>query len=480
MSELSVSKAVHRNVLWLAGTLMATVLSGCETANTGFSPQADFKTMPSDQVLSLLRNANQITVTTAGTDIHEEEWLKERISNCNGKSNDLRSQSPCFDIAGHANNAGNFFDLMRGNKPNQEPDERAVRFAMAALLRGCGIYASSPDSGEDRTCNSLAEFLYAIGNPSAAAAVWEQAEGCYSYSRGSPVNRCFSSALFHRSVYASDPQRLTVMARQACNTIHDRDACEYLLSQGQRVDMNAVAQAESDRHQAHLEFNRQVEADSERAKADAQASRNAIFSTLQSLPGGSDPNAILNAGNQQATAMRAIGDANAGRQQQTTQMHLASQRSPLQTTNQGTNIVAGPAIAAQGSAQVVTSSPGAQSNVSNSNSSVASGAVQYSTPLATSCVRQFWDPNTYNWLSFENNCGQAIYLNYMPHRPGGWAMGGGMHLAPGNHNNTGLSSAEINQTGGFDLYVCPTDSVPVDLSGNILKRNVSQYRCKPE
>ena len=128
----------------------------------------------------------------------------------------------------------------------------------------------------------------------------------------------------------------------------------------------------------------------------------------------------------------------------------------------------------------MTSSPSARSNVSDSNSSVASGAIQYSTPLATSCVRQFFDPNTYNWLSFENNCGQAIYVSYIPHHPGGWAIGGGMHLAPGNHNNTGLSGAEINQTGGFDLYVCPTDSVPVDLNGDVLNANVSEYRCKPQ
>ena len=181
---------------------------------------------------------------------------------------------------------------------------------------------------------------------------------------------------------------------------------------------------------------------------------------------------------QQVTSSAGTGDAGTSRQQQPIQVHLASQRAPLQATSQGTNIVVRPATTYQGSATVVTPSTGAQS--SNSNSSTASRAIQYSTPLATSCVRQFWDPNTYNWLSFENNCGQAIYLNYIPHRPGGWAMGGGMHLAPGSHNNTGLSSAEINQTGGFDLYVCPTDSVPVDLSGNAFNVNVPQYRCKPQ
>jgi hypothetical protein len=55
----------------------------------------------------------------------------------------------------------------------------------------------------------------------------------------------------------------------------------------------------------------------------------------------------------------------------------------------------------------------------------------------------------------------------------------GMHLAPVNHNNTGLSSAEIDQAGGFDLYVCPADSVPVDLNGNVFSANVSEYRCRP-
>jgi hypothetical protein len=146
--------------------------------------------------------------------------------------------------------------------------------------------------------------------------------------------------------------------------------------------------------------------------------------------------------------------------------------------NPGTTIVAGLATPYRGSARVVTSPMVAQSV--NSNSSVGASAIQYSMPLATSCVRRFFDPNTYNWLSFENNCGQAIYINYIPRRPGGWAMGGAVHLAPGDYNNTGLSSAEIKQSGGFDLYVCPTDSVPVDLNGNVFNVNVAQYRCKPQ
>jgi hypothetical protein len=275
------------------------------------------------------------------------------------------------------------------------------------------------------------------------------------------------------------------MARRSCDTVHTREACELLARHGQSVDMAAVARADAEYHEARQESHaRAVQEDADRAVAVAQ--RNAALSAFQSLA-SSDPNSLVNAGNQQAAAIRAIGDANAARQQQDAQMRLASQRLPLQPTGQGTNIVAGPATTYTSLQPVATSSQGTQSSVNNSvagaglpNSPVGSSAIEYSTPLATSCVRQFWDPNNYNWLSFENNCGQAIYVNYIPHRPGGWAMGGGMHLAPGNHNNTGLSSAEINQTGGFDLYVCPTDSVPVDLRGNVFNVNVAQYRCKPQ
>jgi hypothetical protein len=55
-----------------------------------------------------------------------------------------------------------------------------------------------------------------------------------------------------------------------------------------------------------------------------------------------------------------------------------------------------------------------------------------------------------------------------------------MHLALGHTNNTGLSSDDLNKAGGFEIYVCPIDSVPVDLNGNVLNRNVTQYRCKSE
>jgi hypothetical protein len=320
-------------------------------------------------------------------------------------------------------------------------------------------------------CAKLGEFYEKRGDLRMALAVFTLAPKCVQETH---VNarlgpQCLEQAAVMYS-RTGDENNAKRVYGELCSKYADN--CEEFNSRGGHADL-AAARAEWEANvQADADQKKQDREDrAERARA-SDAHFNAVLGALQGMPGGNDPNAILNAGAQQAAALRAIGDANAARQQQNTEVRLASQ-APLQTTSQATNSVAGPETSSQGSAQVQPSSTGAQSTNSNS-------AIQYSTPLATSCVRQFYDPTAYNWLSFENNCGQAIYINYIPHHPGGWAMGAGMHLAPGNHNNTGLSNAEINQTGGFDLYVCPTDSVPVDLSGNAFTMNVAQYRCKPQ
>jgi hypothetical protein len=41
----------------------------------------------------------------------------------------------------------------------------------------------------------------------------------------------------------------------------------------------------------------------------------------------------------------------------------------------------------------------------------------YLAPITLNCVREFWDPKFYNWLSFENDCGQAIHLTWIAKSP---------------------------------------------------------------
>lgn len=460
------------------------------------SSRTDFRTMPPDQVLATLRNASSIRIESPRGSQTDPLWLPI----CDGKRGDKVLSHAREDACQSSFIFASFYETMTS-------DPSVLLYSMEALFRGCGLYAPSLDQSHGGlTCGKLGLLFHLIGNDSAARAIWEQAPGCYSLDDGdSLVNGCMSfivggyvqsgngqsqfildrqwaapssirgSLSNSEAAYKDNPVRLAQMARVACNQVHDRSSCQYLAAHGEPVNMAAVEMTERSNRQARKEAAAENNAEIDRRNRESHNRRDSILSMLQSMPGASDPNAILNAGNQQAAAIRAIGDANAARQQQNTQLHLASQRTPLQPTGQVTSSTTGPAITSQSSAQVLPPSTGATSNVTGSNS-----AIQYSTPLAASCVRQFWDPNTYNWLSFENDCGQAIYVAYIPHRPGGWAIGGGMHLAPGDHNNIGLSKAEVNQTAGFDLYVCPTDSVPVDLSGNTFTVNVAQYRCKAQ
>jgi hypothetical protein len=469
--------------LWLATSIM---VASCSTTGPQVRPDfhnTDFRTMQPEEAMRALSNAQSIRVDIAAPE--GPEVFNQKV--CNGKRYDysnMRGERACAPLS---SDIGIPLVLARN---------------MELLFRGCGVYAPTRDEswGDKRsgyTCGMLGSLFFAIGNTAAAKAVWEQAPGCHSYDiNGNPNNGCVKFIVgwantgvgqswignydARIAAFDSDRPQLITMARHACATEADAESCIFLQNSGEQINAAAAAAEQRRRIDAYLDTRHEQIAERAEASRAADSRFNTALGALQSMPGGSDPNAILNTGDQQAAAIRAIGDANAARQQQDTQVRLASQRATLPSTNQGSSIVAGPATPSQSSAQVVTSPTGAKSNIGNSNSSVASGAIQYSTPLATSCVRQFWDPNTYNWLSFENNCGQAIYVSIIPRVPGGWAMGGGMHLTPGSHNNTGLSTTDVNNAGGFGIYVCPTDSVPVDLNGNVLNANVSEYRCKPQ
>lgn len=464
----------------LTALSIAIASTGCETTAPVLNAELDFKTMPAVDILGLLQSSNSITVSTSGTGVHADSWLKDEIARCNDPSSD-GPEDGCYQTAGHANQAiGNqthvavdFYQLMRGRKPAVQPEPGQVRFAVEALLRGCGQYAADESTARGgRTCASLGGLLYALGNTVAAAAVWERATGCFSYDKESPVNRCMDWALSYRSVYASDPQRLVHMARKTCDTIHDRDACQFLSAQGAAVDMAAVAQAESDRHEATVEYRAQRAADLAQSQADSAAHRDAILGALQSMPGANDPNAIVNAGNQQAAAIRALADANATRQQQ---FRTASQAALLQGDGSvaSTPLAATASRPADGGSSVSAASAGPGSSTAANGNSVA-----YLAPLPSSCVRQFWDPQYYNWLSFGNLCAQTITLTFIFNHPVGWAMTGQMILAPGAQQNTGRSSSDITQAGGLDMYICPANTVPVDMKGNTFNSNISQYQCK--
>lgn len=294
---------------------------------TKLTIHTDFRSMTPDQVLNLLQNANRIQVEKTGG--YDDKF--DRAACNGGKKEYVPRENYCQSI----------LDTKNVDNP------RILLHDMQATFRGCGLYANSPHSSMGgQSCGILGRFFYHIGNVAAARAVWEQAPGCHAFYQrtGLPVDGCvqyvvgggdslasselsdFLSKDNARLAYQSDPKKLLTMAAKACTSLYDRASCEFLQQLGVRVDMNAVRAHEDQQLQAFGEaFDRDMAASEEKTR-ESDERFNAIMGALQSMPGGNDPNAILDTANQQAAAMRAIGDANSARQQQAAQDRIASQQ----------------------------------------------------------------------------------------------------------------------------------------------------------
>jgi hypothetical protein len=101
-------------------------------------------------------------------------------------------------------------------------------------------------------------------------------------------------------------------------------------------------------------------------------------------------------------------------------------------------------------------------------------AQQY-TSTTNQCLREYYNANNYNWLTYENTCNQALYVVLVTGSGGSWSL----DLAPGGSGGPGLSANEVRSAGGIHAYACPAGYVPVDSNDNLIhSRTVSQYRCK--
>jgi len=105
------------------------------------------------------------------------------------------------------------------------------------------------------------------------------------------------------------------------------------------------------------------------------------------------------------------------------------------------------------------------------------------TPVGlVSCVRAFYDPQVYNWLSFQNNCSEPLNITYY------WRandhLGSSGVAQPGRSVNTGFSRSDIDSHGGgWELYPCPLHYFPVAPGGRYIENggsNPQSYYCKHE
>lgn len=104
-------------------------------------------------------------------------------------------------------------------------------------------------------------------------------------------------------------------------------------------------------------------------------------------------------------------------------------------------------------------------------------AQRHEIPALNSCIREFYDPEMYNYLTFKNSCTQALTIVFVS--KDGSGITGSMDLRPGGKDSVGRSAGgRVPKVGDFQLYVCSLGQVPVDESGKVVSKPNSSVQCQ--
>jgi TPR repeat protein len=324
-------------------------------------------------------------------------------------------------------------------------------------LKACSLN----DRLSDEFCSMAATFLEENGRASDAKALLQIAPACRE------------NCLIHLYLLAQttrDTATQISAGTQLCNDYHAFTICADINKLGVQVDVAAAKAAYEKDQRASEQREQEQEAAAEERRADARERTNALRQLNDQVSQGGT--AILNTGNEQAAAIRAIGDANAAAQRQAEQQRVAAQQAQQRQAMRQ----AAAQQKAQQTANQYPSSAATSNSVQNGGGNSSANAGHYASPLSANCIRPFWDPKFYNWLSFENNCGQAINLTFT-----GGISGATDNLGLGQATNTGWSKSEVTQKGIYNLYVCPAGYIPVDSSTNQMVNRLNQtFTCKQQ
>jgi hypothetical protein len=113
--------------------------------------------------------------------------------------------------------------------------------------------------------------------------------------------------------------------------------------------------------------------------------------------------------------------------------------------------------------------------VTLANSSSAS-AQRHEIPQLNSCIKEFYDPEMYNYLTFKNTCSRSLTIVFVA--KDGSGAGGTMELRPGGKDSIGKSQGNDPKPGSFELYVCQTGYIPVDDNNQLVSKPASNFRCQ--
>src|SRR4051794_6585259 len=93
-------------------------------------------------------------------------------------------------------------------------------------------------------------------------------------------------------------------------------------------------------------------------------------------------------------------------------------------------------------------------------------AQRHEVPVLNSCIREFYDPGMYDYLTFKNNCSQSVTVVFVAKDDSG--ASGSMDLRPGSKDSVGRFGGRAPKIGDFQLYVCVLGYVPVDDNGKVV------------
>lgn len=105
-------------------------------------------------------------------------------------------------------------------------------------------------------------------------------------------------------------------------------------------------------------------------------------------------------------------------------------------------------------------------------------AQRHEIPVLNSCIREFYDPGMYNYLTFKNNCSHSLTIVFVA--KDGSDAGGTMDLRPGAKDSVGRFAGRVPPLGSFQLYVCQAGYLPVDDTGKVVSKPRTNFQCQPK
>ena len=105
-------------------------------------------------------------------------------------------------------------------------------------------------------------------------------------------------------------------------------------------------------------------------------------------------------------------------------------------------------------------------------------AQRHEIPAFNSCIREFYDPGMYDYLTFKNNCSQSLTIVFVA--KDGSRASGTMDLRPGGQDSIGKLAGRVPKIGDFQLYVCRSGDMPVDDAGKVVSKPRTNFQCKPK